>query len=254
MGLFDFFKKKSRGNVPANPKGEAPIDNNFYLLNVLKDRLFHLGYQANTHPQYLALIVNSELEIASVIIDNPNNHPSIIHLMILTIHPVYFPDGIEENIIGIGATMQEKVNSVIDNYVDTTFLTIIDSFSDNHSPELDFMTIIEGKEILWHPKLGNLTFQGQWSERSQNEPFFEIIKDKLKSKLTSQKLNWLKLYISKTEDGKILGECLFNNDPWEEGLLEITEYAKKWQMTGSFQGLKQFIVFRRCDAYDKVLG
>jgi hypothetical protein len=250
MGLFDFFKKKSESNQIGKQETEIPIDNNLLLHENLKKRLLQLGYQVEMHSQYLALIVDSEIEIAAAIIENPNNHPSILHLMILTINPTYFAKGIEENIVGIGTTLEEKVDSVIDNYIDTTFLPIMDSFSDSHNPDLDFHTTIDNKEVLWHPKLGNLTFQGNWNNQPQNEPFFEIIKDKLKNKLTSNKLNWLKLYITKRADGTIIGECLFNNAHWEEGLTDITEYAKSWEMGSSFQGLKQFIMFRRCDAFD----
>jgi hypothetical protein len=251
MGLFDFFKKKAYDNDNVGKREGKTIDNNSYLIETLKSRLTLLGYQVDRHPQYLALVVNAEIEIATVIIDNPNNHPSILHLMVLTIQPKYFPNGIEENIVGLGTTLEEKVNSVIDNYINTTFLTILDSFSDSHDPNLDFTTIIKGKEILWHPKLGNLALQGQWNEQPQNEPLFEIVKDKLSSKLTSNKFNWLKLYISKQRNGKIDGECLFNNEPWKEGLADIAEYAKSWEPTDNFQGLKQFIMFRKCDAYDE---
>lgn len=251
MGLFDFFKKKSSDIKQVDRQQVEPIDNNLYLLETLRSRLIELGYQVDKHPKHLALIVNSEVEMATVIIDNPNNHPSILHLMILTIHSKYFPNGIEENIVGIGTNIQDKVDSVIDNYINTTFLPIIDSFSDSHNPRLDLYIIMNGKQVLWHPKLGNLTLQGQWNDQPENEPFFEIIKDKLKDKMTSNKLNWLKLYISKCADGTIRGECLFNNEPWEEGLADITEYAKSWKLKSDFQGLKQFIVFRKCDAYDE---
>jgi Family of unknown function (DUF6348) len=251
MGLLDFFKKKSAESKQAAIQEIEPIDNNSFLLETLRNRLIELGYEVERHPQYLALVVNSEIEIATAIIDNPNNHPSILHLLILTTQPQYFPNGIRENIVGIGITIQDKVNSVIDNFIDTTFLPIIDSFSDSHNPDLDFSITQNGKEVLWHPKLGNLTFQGQWDDQPQNEPFFEIVKYKLKNKMTSNKLNWLKLYISKRADGSIIGECLFNNEHWEEGLSDITEYAKSWRMKSEFQGLKQFIVFRRCDAYDE---
>lgn len=251
MGLFDFFKKKYSESKQVDSQQPEPIDNNSYLLETLRSRLIALGYQVDKHPQYLALIINSEIEIATFIIDNPNNHTSILHLMILTIQPKYFPNGIEENIVGIGTNIHDKVTSVIDNYINTTFLPIIDSFSDSHNPDLDFSTIINEKEVLWHPKLGNLTLQGQWNDQPENEPFFEIIKDKLKDKLTLNKINWLKLYISKRADGTIIGECLFNNEPWEEGLSDITDYAKSWKLKSDFQGLKQFIMFRKCDVYDE---
>lgn len=264
MGLFDiFFKKTSDKGQPEKKVVEVPktihpevqaderIDNNLYLQTELGKRLIILDYKVERHTQYLALIVNSELEIAFAIIDNPDNHPSILHLMVLTIHPQYFPNGIEENIVGVGTSFPDKVNSVLDNYIGTTFLPIIDSFTDSHDPDLDFSTTVGEKEIIWHPKLGNLTFQGQWRVQPENEPFFELLKENVKGKLTTNKLNWLKVYISKRGDGTIIGECLFNNEPWEEGLEIISQYARTWKMTSDFQGLKQFIMFRRCDACDQ---
>ncbi len=121
MGLFDFFKKTSSASEKSERQETSLIDNNSYLIETLKNRLVQMGYQAERHPQHLALIVNSELEIATAIIDNPNNHPSILHLVVLTIHPKYFPKGIEENIVGIGTSIQDKINSVLENYINTTF-------------------------------------------------------------------------------------------------------------------------------------
>lgn len=252
MGLFDFFKKKSTGQKQSETATAlSPAERNGYVLAALKDRLMAAGYHAEKHPQYLSLIVNTDLEIATVIMDNPGYHPSLLHLMVVTIHPQYFPDGIHEDIVGIGASFEDKVNSVLDNYLNTTFQPIMDSFTDSHNPALDFTTMVNGKEVLWHPKMGPLTLQGQWSDPPQNEPFYELLKDKLPGLLTNNKLNWLKLYIARQADGSLTGECLFNNEIWKEGLEEIAAYAYTWKMHSDFQGMKQFMVFRRCDASDE---
>ena len=250
MGLFDFFKRES-SDKKQEDKQMTLVDNTIYLLDVFKKRLVQLGYQVSTNQQYPALIVNSEIEIATAIINNPNNHPSILHVAFLTVQDKYFPNGIEENIVGLGTTFEERINSVIDNYITTTFTPIIGSLSCIHDTMFDFHAVINGKELLWHSILGSLTLQGKWEEYPKNELLFEIVKDKLKNKLTSNKLNWLKFYISKQTDGTIIGECLFNNEPWKEGLVDITGYAKTWNMNSGFHGLKQFIMFRRCDAYDE---
>lgn len=246
----ELYQKHFVDKTDKSQNNQAVSDNQL-LLGILKNRLIADGYQVENHQQYMALIVNSELEIATAIIENPENHPSIIHLTILTIHPKYFPNGIQDNIVGVGTTIQDKINSVLDNYLNTTFEPIIDSFKDNHNPDLDFSTTIDGKEIIWHPKLGNLTFQGQWKAHPENEPILELLNEEIKSKLTTNKLNWLKVYISKRGDGTIIGECLFNNESWEEGLGIISQYARTWKMTSDFQALKQFIMFRRCDACDQ---
>lgn len=252
MGFFDFFKKKSSNKEePENFQTHQPVDDNSYLLEQLKSKIEKLGYSVRINPQYFSIIVNSELEIATLIIDNPENHPSILHLMIVSINPKYFPEGIEENIVGVGTTIHDKVDSVTNNYINTTFFPLINSFSDTHNPELDFTTITDDKEILWHPILGSLTLQGQWEEQPQEELFFQTLKEKLKPKLSSNKINWLKIYISKRGDGTIIGECNFNNEPWQEGLNEINKYAETWEMKTDFKGLKQFIVLKKCDKYDE---
>lgn len=248
MKLFDIFKKKQTANNQiADTK---PIDNNVLLIETLKQRLSNAGYKVDKHPQYLALIVNSEIEIATNIIEKPDYHPGIIHLLVFTIHPIYFPKGIVENIVGIGNTTEEKIESVLDNYVNSTFSPIIDSFSDSHQAHLDLTVIKDGKEVLWHPKLGNLICQGQWDIFPDDDVFFNLVKENIKRLLASNKLNWLKLYISKRSDGTIIGECLFNNEPWDEGLEIISKYAELWTIDSDFRGLKQFMMFRRCDAYD----
>jgi hypothetical protein len=95
-----------------------------------------------------------------------------------------------------------------------------------------------------------MNFQGLWQEYPQYEYLFKILKDKIPAQLTDNKLNWLKIYISKRADGQIIGECLFNNVQWETGYEEIYKYAKSWYLIDEFRGIKQFIVFRRCDLYD----
>ncbi|AZA51774.1 DUF6348 family protein [Chryseobacterium sp. G0201] len=256
MGFFDLFKKKKttentsvQETNPTNenistPQQQVP-NNNVFLLEILKDALETNGYKVEKHTQYQAIIINSEIEIATAIIENPNYHPSLIHLMILTIHPKYFPEGIEENIVGMGNTIEEKVQSVLHNYLTTTFEPIIDSLTDSHNPELDF----EVNNITWHPKLGNMALQGDWSDITipENEVFFHLLEDKIIQKLTNNKLNWLKIYISKSND-KIEGECLLNNECWKEGLQILTNYIQNVETLSDFIGIKQFIMFRKCDA------
>lgn len=251
MGLFNFLKKKSTETAPAALQNNAVhIDKNLLVLEALDRTLVIMGYTVIRHPQYLALIVNDELELSVAVIENPDNHPYIMQLMIAASHQKYFADGIIENIVGIGTSIEDRVSSALDNYIDSTFFTVIDSLSDTHNPDLDFISTANDREVLWHPKLGNLLTQGQWYEQPQNETIFDLLKDTIPDLLVSNKINWLKIYISKQANGEIIGECLFNNSPWDTGLNEISNYTKTWKVPGEFCGLKQFIMFRRCDAYD----
>jgi hypothetical protein len=251
MGIFDFFKRKQTEQILKEETIPQPIDNNSYLIEVLKSKLLDMGYEVERNPQYLTLIVNSELEISTVIIDVPGIHPYLMQIRVLTAHPLYFPNGIDENLAGAGETIESKIDTALDNYLNSTFMPIIAGFSDSHDPEVDLLVKTNESEVLWHPKLGNLMVQGQWELQPEWNYLFDILKDKITGLLKGDKFNWLKIYISKRADGTIIGECLFNNQPWDSGLDNIVKHAESWNIEGNFKGLKQFIMFRRCDLYDK---
>lgn len=240
MGIFDFLKPK---------KKEEQIDINSYLLHELKKRIEEKGNTVEFSSQYAAIIVNSEIKIATAIMPG-DFHPSILPLLVITINKDYFPDGIESTLMGLGNTVEQKVESAIENYMSTIFYPILDSFSDSHSEEFDFRSNSTGREILWHPKMSENSFQGKWTETSNEINLYSIVESQLKNKLSDKKLNWLKLYIARQPDGMFSGECLLNNEVWEDGYYLLKNYAKMWRDQGEFLGHKQFIMFRRCDSFD----
>lgn len=240
MGIFDFLKPK---------KKEDQVDINTYLLHKLKERIEEKGNTVEFSTQYAAIIVNSDIEIATALIPG-DFHQSLLPLLTITINKDYFPNGIESSLVGLGNTNEQKVNSAIENYMSNIFYPIVDSFTDSHVEEFDFKSNSTGREILWHPKMSDNSFQGKWEETSNEVNLYSIIENKIKDKLLDKKLNWLKLYISRQPDGKISGECLLNNEVWEEGYYLLENYAKTWKDKGEFLGHKQFIMFRRCDSFD----
>ncbi len=240
MGIFDFLKPK---------KKEKEIDINTYLLQELKRRIEGKANTVEFSTQYAAIIVNSEIEIATAIMPG-DFHPSLLPLLVITINKDYFPDGIESSLVGLGNTLEEKVESAVENYLSSVFYPIVDSFTDSHLEEFDFKSNSTGREILWHPKMSENSFQGKWNETSKETNLYTIVEIQLKNKLSDRKLNWLKLYISRQPDGVISGECILNNEVWEDGYYLLEHYAKTWKDYGVFLGHKQFIMFRRCDAFD----
>ena len=240
MGILDFLRPK---------KKEREIDLNSYLQLKLKERIEDKGRTVEFSTEYAALIVNSEIEIATAIMPG-DFHSSILPLLTITIHKDYFPEGIESSLMGVGRTVEEKVESAIDNYISTTYSTIIESFNDTHSEEFDFTSIFNNREVLWHPEMSDNSFQGNWNETDDQTNLYSIIKNEVKNKLSDNKFNWLKLYISRQPNGEISGECLLNNVVWEKGYYLLEAYAKTWKDYDKFLGQKQFIMFRRCDLYD----
>ena len=224
---------------------------NQYLIQRLAEKITALGYRVELSKQYVALTVNESLELATAIVDNPNYHPNVLHLLIYAINEAYFPKGIEENVVGIGSTMEEKVEFVLENYLGTTFQPILASLSDEHFPPLDFMAEVGGKQALWHPKLGMLSLMGKWEQVPEGEPIYDLLKNDLQNGLSNQKINWLKIFLARQADGSVNIELLLNNQIWEAPALKLRQYVQTWGQSGVFLAQKQFMTFRRCDKFDE---
>lgn len=247
MGFFDFLKNKKSPESTNDLGTQQPTDSNALLLLRLEEKIITAGYTVTKHPQYASLIIENEIEIATFIIENPDYHPSLMHLMIVTIHRTYFPSGIEENIVGVGQTIDEKIESVLNNYIYTTFTPIIESFTEFHHPELDF----QSDDVLWHPNLGNVMIQGNSDIQIEKNQLFLLLKDELKKKCSAdKKFHWLKIYISKQANKESMGECLLDNEPWEAGIDILYDFAETWNYQTNFVGVKQFIMIKKCDLYD----
>lgn len=242
MGLFDFLKKKS---------AEPELPPTVLLMAQLEYKIRALGYPVERNTQYLAITVNEHLEIAGAIIDTPGAHPLLAQVMLISIHKEYFPQGIKTHLAGIGETRNDQAESAADNYLKSIFPALIESLGEQHSG-VDFQSHTDGREMLWHPNMGSLIFQGQWTnaEAYEHETLLNLLKNGIKSQLPNQKLNWLQLFMARQADGEITVECLLNNEPWENGALILHRYVEQWPKTSAYQSQKQFMVFRRCDAFD----
>ncbi len=241
MGIFDIFKKKSKTVEEPEP--------NTYLRLELKKRLEQMGHTVCIEDGIL--YADTKIGILIEIIEDPNVHPLVIKVGVKIAVEDYFPGGLKEVLAGIGETLEDKVNSTLNNLLSVTLPPILDAFTDSHNPQLDFTENNHGREILWHPKLGNYGFQGKWEEYPENDYIFKLLKDWLQDKLIDRKFNWLKIYIAKQPDGSITGDCSLNNDFCEDGYRILEEYAQTWKNRENFIAVKQFILFRQCDASSK---
>ncbi|MGL4584666.1 MAG: DUF6348 family protein [Flavobacterium sp.] len=240
MKLFNFQnnKKEKQDHLPTEE---------MLLMDELIDHITTLDYTAFIDEATQIIIVNDQLLLEFRIIRNPDYAKELMHLMINTAHPTHFPDGIMESIAGIGETVQDRIASVVENYITSTFKPIAESLTDTHSPEYDFTS----DEVLWHPALSDLRIQGSFSRELSGDELYLLLASKLESMLSrNQKFHWLKMYISKQQSGEIIGDCLLDNQPWDEGLNILADYISNVPVESTFIGIKQFVVFRRCDKYD----
>lgn len=244
MGIFDRFRKKQ-----AEKETASELEPNVLLRTELKRRLEDMGHSVLIQDD--VVYANGKIGILVEILEDPNLHPSVAKVGVLIAVEDFFGKGLSEVLAGIGDTMEQKVNSALQNLLTVTLPPVLDAFTDSHDPDLDFSVSSKGREILWHPKLGSLGFQGQWSEYPEYDRLFRILQDWLKEKMVDRKFNWLKIYVAKQGDGSIMGDCSLNNEFYEDGFKLLEEYAKAWDNADNFRAVKQFILFRRCDACDE---
>ncbi len=242
MGIFDSLKKKQPEETPdSNP--------NIYLRKELGRRLQQKGHEVEIQGGFVC--ADRKIGVFMEILPDPALHPAVIKIGVRIVVEDYFGNGITEILAGVGDTLEQKVDSALKNLLTITLPPILEAFRDSHDPNLDFSESNHGRYILWHPKLGQLGFQGKWDQLPVNDYLFKLIKPWIQEHLSDRKFNWLKIYIARQADGSISGDCSLNNDFHEDGFKIFGEYAETWENIERFRAVKQFILFRRCDVSDK---
>ena len=159
----------------------------------------------------------------------------------------FFPQGILDNIAGFGDTDEEKIDSFIENYLSTTFQTIINSLGCLFDKGCD----IYRDNYHWHTSIGNLYLLGKWQTPRNERDFYNLLIDILPQKFTTEyRIQSLKCFVARTKSGYVT-ECLLNNEDWDEGAERLRQYAQTWQDEASFLSIKQLLIFRLCDAIHK---
>jgi len=219
---------------------------NATFLQKLQTALTAKGCQVEISSQYAALKIDGELEVASGVLPG-DFHPSLAPFIVYTIHNDWFPEGIEENIVGIGESVSQKADRAVETYAKFIFPAIQESLADSHEEALDFSTESNGKKILWHPKPGGNVFQGEWDPSDPADSLYDLVSEEVIGNLENRKINWLKLYVARQPDGTIACDSLLNNKPWSPGVSLLNHYASNWPEKESFQSQKQLVMFRQCD-------
>lgn len=149
-----------------------------------------------------------------------------------------------DNIAGFGDTDEEKIDSFIENYLSTTFQTIINSLGCLFDKGCD----IYRDNYHWHTSIGNLYLLGKWQTPRNERDFYNLLIDILPQKFTTEyRIQSLKCFVARTKSGYVT-ECLLNNEDWDEGAERLRQYAQTWQDEASFLSIKQLLIFRLCDA------
>jgi hypothetical protein len=162
----------------------------------------------------------------------------------------FLQTSIEERLSGIGENSTAALQYGIRSFLSGQFPVIIDGIDLKHSPEMDFDVIDKNEKAHWHPIIGDIQLQGELSRKQDSaiyENTYSFIKPLLISNLkqSNHDFHWIRYYISKMPDGEIIGDCYYDNEPFDEGLEALKKFALTWGTT-EFAGQKQFIMLRHC--------
>ncbi|RZJ58233.1 MAG: hypothetical protein EOO55_01320 [Hymenobacter sp.] len=195
------------------------------------------------------LLGNGQLSLEGRVFEKTvHSHAVVLGLRLCLTHQRFFPTGVVDCLAGIGSTDAEAIEAGARNYVGSVFSVVVEALLGGYEPSLDSRT---QDGALWHTMLGPLHVQGLWAKYSDeldDNHFLELLKPHLLPRFVLQPFHWLKLYVSRQPSGAFFGDCLFDNEPWPEGLAILEEAAAQWPEKGVFAGQKQFIMFRNCPA------
>ena len=219
------------------------------ILLELSKQIRDQGYDATPDLPNLMIRIGDKMRIELEPIPiTPDIHKSVLPMYIGTyLEDGFFPQGILDNIAGFGDTDEEKIDSFIENYLSTTFQTIINSLGCLFDKGCD----IYRDNYHWHTSIGNLYLLGKWQTPRNERDFYNLLIDILPQKFTTEyRIQSLKCFVARTKSGYVT-ECLLNNEDWDEGAERLRQYAQTWQDEASFLSIKQLLIFRLCDAIHK---
>lgn len=216
------------------------------ILLELSKQIRDQGYDATPDLPNLMIRIGDKMRIELDPIPITSDiHKSVLPMYIGTyLEDGFFPQGILDNIAGFGDTDEEKIDSFIENYLSTTFQTIINSLSCLFDKGCD----IYRDNYHWHTSIGNLYLLGKWQTPRNERDFYNLLIDILPQNFTTEyHIQSLKCFVARTKSGYVT-ECLLNNEDWDEGAERLRQYAQSWQDEASFLSIKQLLIFRLCDA------
>jgi hypothetical protein len=167
----------------------------------------------------------------------------------------YLHSTIEERLLGIGENDTAALKYGVRYFLAGQFPVIVNGLGMKYEPEMDFDIIDGSNKMHWHLIMGDILTAGELTKINDSASYertYSYIKPLLLSRLqgSNQDFHWLRYYICKTPDGQIVGECFYDNEPYQEGLDALINYAATWETT-QFASQKQFIMFRHCGKDDK---
>ena len=110
----------------------------------------------------------------------------------------------------------------------------------------NFETDFFGQRKSWN--LTESCIQGIGEKEKEEHPYFwNMIGEKIKIRLGSKKMYWVKVYGAKLSNGEVSCECSINGVLNNEITRDIEEYAKTWNIKTDLCSLKQFFIIKQDD-------
>lgn len=242
-----FLKGLFSSNNKENNTKISNLTDNEMVLHYLKESLSKININGEILNNEL-IIANHNLSIKGWV-NSKTNHPNAVVIELnFTINQKEFESEIFEALAGLGENVEASIKNGTHSFVTGVLSAIIQSFDESHNPQIDFETEWNGNIRIWHPKVGPIQAQGKFDiTKADENKIFNILKDDIKARIGDMRFYWIKVYVSRQPNGKIISQCTFNNEPFYEANEKIENYAQSWDSYNEFKGEKQYIVIRQCD-------
>jgi hypothetical protein len=241
-----FLKKIFSGKDSPNSQEQKGED---IILEILREESI-LSNTKSEIKNHELLIHDYKMSIKARVSNKTQHQNALLIQLDFIIKQENFDTEIIESVAGIGR--ENDINAAIKNGVASFASNVLEaitcSFYDTHNPELDFETMPGNSLHIWHPKIGVLHTQGYCDINTvDNNRIFNMLKDDIIPRLGTKRFYWVKVYISRQSDGKVITQCTFNNEPFLIAQQKMEKYAESWNTGNQFKGEKQFILIRQCD-------
>lgn len=248
-----YVKAEENKEVKVEEKKVVEIkktDENELTLNILKKMLSEMNLEIGDNKE-MAVIPEIDTSIKAKVRGKTQQAKDVIvQIDFLVSNGEFGEEGIYETLAGIGKenNVEEAIKNSIDTFTKTVFKVVLEALKDKHNLNLDIETSLKGLTRIWHPHVGTIQAHGfDDLTGAGNNRIYNLLKDEIVKRLRNKRFYWIKVFVSRQIDGKLMYQCLLNNKPFLEADRILEEYVKGWTANNTYMVEIQYIVIRQSD-------
>lgn len=242
--MLNWFKKKKSQSLPVLQA---------YLLAEVLNKKEHAILKGTTitSTKNTVLIHERSIEIHCDILDMKDHGNDRLIYKIAFLININHVQTFYEVMVAPGTSPHEAIMNGVISFNNGFMTGFFNSFAGYYEPEYEITDASGNKFHVTYSPLqvqGNFTDDITLSQTSFIDILFPMLKETFSGFQDDARDYYLiKIYLSRLPDQQFMGECLYLNSQWEDGLNALWQNDfLKWKVTDQFLGKKQFIFIKKC--------